>query len=216
MCRKVCTTVIQKRPPMVGTHLEPIQIDEARFVGKWRYNRRRLLDGDEGPHSEDSDVEVENMRNHGRRIDGPWVFGLKQGDDWRYFRVERRDKATLIPIIQRECALGLLIHSDEWPAYKCLSSLRFEHDTVNFIFIQYFVRICTSTLFKAYLWVDSILVWCKVHETVGNRHWWRKGYSCVQNLIIGLLVYLPCRVRALEENMKLLLLSLQDRGIQKK
>ena len=33
--------------------------------------------------SEDEDAEVDNARNHGARIDGPWVFGLRQGHDRR-------------------------------------------------------------------------------------------------------------------------------------
>jgi hypothetical protein len=47
------------------------------------------------PLSEDSDAYLQNNRNHGRRIDGPWVFGLKQGSDFRYFYVQRRDRTLL-------------------------------------------------------------------------------------------------------------------------
>ena len=50
---------------------------------------------------------------------GLWVFGLKQGSDCRYFWVERRDRNTLIPIIERECEYG----SDEWPAYSNLNAM---------------------------------------------------------------------------------------------
>ena len=89
---------------MLGTAEEPIQIDEARFAGKRKHNRGRLLRGNRIPQSEDSDALLENNRNHGSRIDGPWVFGLKQGLDSCYFYVKRRDKETLIPIIARECA----------------------------------------------------------------------------------------------------------------
>ena len=58
-----------------------------------------MLNGNNAPLSEDSDADQDNNRNHGRRIDGPWVFGLKQGSDCRYFWAERRDRNTLIPII---------------------------------------------------------------------------------------------------------------------
>jgi hypothetical protein len=101
---------------MVWTQIDPIQIDEARFAGKRKYNRDRLLNVDQPPSSEDSDIEVQNGRNHGQRVDGPWVFGLKKGSDCRYFYVLRRDKNTLLPIIQRECEAGSVIHSDEWAA----------------------------------------------------------------------------------------------------
>jgi hypothetical protein len=91
----------------------------------------RLLQGNSAPQSEDSDALLQNNRNHGRRIDGPWVFGLKQGPDCRYFYVNCHDKETLLPIITPECAQGSVIHSDEWPAYSTLKSLGFVHSTVN-------------------------------------------------------------------------------------
>ena len=66
----------------------PIQIDKARFAGRRKYNRGRLLAGDAPPNDEDEDAVVVNARNHGARIDGPWVFGLRQGNDCRYFYVQ--------------------------------------------------------------------------------------------------------------------------------
>ena len=131
MCREVCSSIVTRRGQMVGTENNPIQIDEARFAGRRKYNRGRILNGDRAALSEDSDAEVENNRNHGARVDGPWVFGLKRGTDCRYFFVERRDRNTLIPIIQREVQLGSVIHSDEWPAYRNLDQLGYTHSTVN-------------------------------------------------------------------------------------
>jgi hypothetical protein len=131
MCREVCTKVIAKKVQMLGTAEEPIQIDETRFAGKRKNNRGRLLQGNRVPQSEDSDALLENNRNHGRRTDGPWVFGLKKSLDCRYFYVNHRDEETLVPIITRECAQGSVIHSDKWPAYSTLKSLGFIHSTVN-------------------------------------------------------------------------------------
>lgn len=133
MCREVCGVIVSHstRGKMIGTDVEPIQIDEARFAGRRKYNRGRMLIGDNPPLSEDSDVNLQNKRNHGRRVDGPWVFGLKNGSDCRYFYVERRDRNTLIPIIQRECETGSVIHSDEWPAYGNLNAIGYKHTTVN-------------------------------------------------------------------------------------
>ncbi|MPC32341.1 hypothetical protein E2C01_025651 [Portunus trituberculatus] len=55
---------------MVGTTNNPIQIDEARFAGRRKYNRGRMLNGDNAPLSEDNDAEHENNRNHERYF---WV-----------------------------------------------------------------------------------------------------------------------------------------------
>ena len=116
---------------MVGTIGNPIQINEARFAGQRKYNQGRMLNGDNAPLSEDSEAEQENNRNHGHRIDEPWVFGLQQGSDCQYFWVEQCDNNTLIPIIERECADSLVIHSDEWFAYSNLNAIRYQPSTVN-------------------------------------------------------------------------------------
>ena len=47
--------------------------------------------------------------------------------------VQRRDAATLLPIIQAHTAPGTVIHSDEWRSYRRVASLPTvsAHDTVN-------------------------------------------------------------------------------------
>ena len=99
VCRTVCSAMLADRQKMVGTDVQPIQIDEARFAGRRKCNRGRVLAGDVRPTSTNEDVEVRNLRNHGPRVVGPWVFGLRQDADCCYFIVERRDEATLITII---------------------------------------------------------------------------------------------------------------------
>jgi len=47
------------------------------------------------------------------------------------FVVERRDRGTLLPIIQNEVLPGSVIVSDEWGAYKTLDQHGFQHRTVN-------------------------------------------------------------------------------------
>ena len=110
MCREVCGEIVshRTRSQMIGTPENPIQVDEARFAGRRKYNRGRLLTGDYAPETENSDADVENNKNHGARIDGTWVFGLKNGSDCRYFYVLRRDRATLLPIIHENARMGQL------------------------------------------------------------------------------------------------------------
>ncbi len=64
-------------------------------------------------------------------VDGTWVFELFQGDDCRYFVVERQEKATLIPLIKRKYKVCSMIHSDEWSAYSSSALEGFLHYTVN-------------------------------------------------------------------------------------
>jgi len=57
-------------------------------------------------------------RNYGKKLTGPWVFGMwqkdKNGDiEARYFVVEKRDRQTLHGIIQKDIEIGTEIHSDK-------------------------------------------------------------------------------------------------------
>lgn len=132
MCRKVCSQIVSvsNRGKMVGTEEDPVQIDIAWFVGRPQHHRGRMMQ-DHVPESNDSNTEVENTRNHGGLIDGPWVFGLKKGGDCRYFYVQRRNRETLEHIIQREVEENSVIDFDDWPTYSDLNRLNYRHLTVN-------------------------------------------------------------------------------------
>ena len=47
------------------------------------------------------------------------------------FYVQKRDAKTLLKNIKRKVTSGSTIHSDEWPTYRQLSKLGFNHKTVN-------------------------------------------------------------------------------------
>ena len=89
-----------------------IEIDESLFRHKPKYHRGRA------PQNE------------------LWVFGMV---DTSYTPcrgymeiVERRDAATLIPIIEQHVAPGSIIHSDQWRAYAQLQNdPRFTYRSVN-------------------------------------------------------------------------------------
>ena len=49
----------------------------------------------------------------------------------RYFYVDKRNANTLLPIIQNEILKGSTIFSDEWAAYKGISSLGYNHIKIN-------------------------------------------------------------------------------------
>ena len=64
-----------------------------------------------------------------------WVFGIvdtSTSPGMGYMvAVEKRDIATLQPIIQTVCRPGTLLYSDEWAAYKSINdNLGFDHETV--------------------------------------------------------------------------------------
>lgn len=118
--REVMTAELEAAPPMGGPG-EIVQVDESLFRGKRKYNRGRLLLGD-------------------RRGEGPWVLGLYwvRTGEFRMVLVQRRDRATLEPIIVRHVAAGTEIHSDEWGGYVHLAQavgpngpMGYLHRTVN-------------------------------------------------------------------------------------
>ena len=140
-----------------------VQIDESLLRGKRKYNRGRLLSGDDPVPQEDvnefielsgsDDEENDHQRNYGRRITGPWIFGLslcriveddqqqsrngqRHGPSYRtietrLFCVEKRNRETLLPISQREVVAGSYIYSDQWAAYSNLGEHGFRHRAVN-------------------------------------------------------------------------------------
>ena len=70
--------------------------------------------------------------------------------------VEDRSADTLIPIIQRFIRPGTLTISDEWRAYSTLSSLGYQHQTVNHS--HNFVNPTTGTHTNS---VEGVLVLCE-------------------------------------------------------
>lgn len=114
-CREICGSIISRRGKMVGTSVDPIQIDEKAFAGEKKCRGKKL--NDDNTLSED--------------IDRSWVFGLKQNSDCRYFYIKRRDKDTILPIIQRECEVGSVIHSVECPAYGNLNDIGYNHLAID-------------------------------------------------------------------------------------
>lgn len=102
MCREVCTAVLKTKREIVRNSQNPIQIDEAHFTAQRKYNRDRLLAGDAPPSLKDISAQVINNRNHGARVDGPWVFGLKMEMIAVIFMfIDALEKH--LPIIESEC-----------------------------------------------------------------------------------------------------------------
>ena len=84
-----------------------MQIDESKF-GKRKYHR-------------------------GHHVEGQWVLGGIESDSRKCFMiaVEKRDEATLLPIIKKWIDPGTTIISDCWKAYFNLEKHGYIHKTVN-------------------------------------------------------------------------------------
>ena len=110
--REVCTTKLLQSPIVLGGAGAVVQVDESLFSHKVKAHRG---------HPPNEQV---------------WVFGIV---DTRfqpalgYMRiVDRRDSATLLPIISSVVAPGSIVHSDEWSSYRAIrSQLGLTHRTVN-------------------------------------------------------------------------------------
>ena len=112
--RDVCTTKLLNTAAELGGPGVVVQIDESLFNHKPKYQRGRRA----GIHKE------------------KWVFGIADTSHKpaiTYIEaVEKRDAATLLPIIQKIVRPGSIVVSDEWAAYrKIQSELQLEHRTVN-------------------------------------------------------------------------------------
>ncbi len=106
--REICEAEILDSSQPIGGPGVHVQIDESKF-GKRKFNR-------------------------GRRVDGQWVFGGREANDRRKMfmvPVDKRDSATLVPIIKRWILAGSVVVSDCWKAYDCLQQEDYDHLTVN-------------------------------------------------------------------------------------
>ena len=107
-CRDVCFNIVSELSSgQIGGHGLTVEIDESKF-GKTKYHK-------------------------GRTIQGQWIFGgiCRETRDFFLVPVEKRDSATLIPIILDKVKPGTTIISDCWKSYNVLTELDFEHLTVN-------------------------------------------------------------------------------------
>lgn len=147
LCREVCQRVILRQRKFVGTEENPVQIDEAYFSGKRKYNRGRFRKGDYKAVGEDQArleeercagdkhygpyTTIQNKRNFGGRVVGPWVFGIYWSKFCvRFFVIPDRKGETLIPIIKAHVEPSSLVVSDEWKGYSRLEENGYVHETV--------------------------------------------------------------------------------------
>ena len=110
--RDLCVEYFIRHPVIIGGEGHVVEIDESTWT-KRKYNR-------------------------GRQVGTQWVFGGIDRDTRECFvvPVDRRDAATLLPIIHQYILPGTTIYSDQWRAYNAISNGnygpdRYIHQTVN-------------------------------------------------------------------------------------
>ena len=107
--RNVCTEHFLKHPLKIGGPGKIVEIDETLLTRR-KYNR-------------------------GRVIEKQWCFGgIERGTNKCFVvPVERRDAATLLPLIRQYVVPGTTIVSDQWAAYTTIKDMRegYQHETVN-------------------------------------------------------------------------------------
>ncbi|XP_028394432.1 uncharacterized protein LOC114527774 [Dendronephthya gigantea] len=106
-CREVCEVVMLQESLPIGGPGKVVQIDESK-IGKRKYHK-------------------------GHRVEGQWVFGGIENESRKsfIFAVEKRDEATLLPLIKKWILPGTKIVSDCWKAYINLEKHGYVHATVN-------------------------------------------------------------------------------------
>ena len=107
-CRDVCFNIVSEMSvTKIGGYGLTVEIDESKF-SKTKYHK-------------------------GRHIKGQWIFGAICRETREFFvvPVDKRDSATLIPIITSKVFEGSTIISDCWKSYDCLSQHDFKHLKVN-------------------------------------------------------------------------------------
>ena len=108
LCREICLAIVSdESSECIGGPGKTVEIDESKF-GKRKNNK-------------------------GCIVDGQWIFGgiCRETKEMFLVSVEKRDKATLLPIIKEKIKEGTTIISDGWAAYKTLKNEGYDHYVVN-------------------------------------------------------------------------------------
>ena len=110
-CSEVTDSWFRDQKVIGGERIE-VEIDET-LIARLKYKRGRVM----------------------KQI---WLFGeIKRVSKKRFVVAltsdiaEKRDKATLLPLIQKYVIKGSIIYSDSWGAYTTLSELGYTHFTIN-------------------------------------------------------------------------------------
>jgi len=106
--RECCEMELARSFEKIGGESVEVEIDEAVF------KRRKY--------------------NKGRKKKHIWVFGMierKNSNKFKLFIVKKRDKKTLIPLINNNIKPGSIMYSDEWRAYYNIKNNCFIHKTIN-------------------------------------------------------------------------------------
>jgi transposase-like protein len=106
-CRQLCTRTLLGMNNVLGGPEHIVEIDES--------------------------VMFKRKFHVGHQVRERWVFGAWDHTDGRGMlqHVNRRDMATLWPIIQRWVQPGSIIHHDGWASYNNLQNMGFRHEMVN-------------------------------------------------------------------------------------
>lgn len=163
-CREVIFDKIVLNGAPIGGEGKIVEIDESKF-GKRKHHR-------------------------GHKIEGQWVFGGFERDSGKVFMVpvEKRDRSTLLPLIQTWILPGTEIHSDCWKAYDTLSKEGYEHLKVNhsITFVDPKTGACTNHIEASWRAAKSI------YASSGRRKAFFYGY------LSKYLFLKSCRVRQVD------------------
>ena len=140
--REICSKKLLPIPMILGGPGIVVQIDESLFRHKPKVINFLIIENTVilkdiiHLHTYSMTHVLQNHRGRSTTTE-VWVFGMvdvSHNPGLGYMEiVQRRDAATLLPIIQAHSAPGTIIHSDEWSAYRRVSSLPTvaSHATVN-------------------------------------------------------------------------------------
>ncbi|RUS79722.1 hypothetical protein EGW08_012530 [Elysia chlorotica] len=116
-------------------------VDWRSFCGEVKdswVTEEEAIGGDGVEVEIDKTLIVRRKYERGRVLSQIWLFGGIERQSKKRFVVpltgdvgEKRDKATLIPLIQKYILKGSVIYSDCWGAYSTLSTSGYTHHTIN-------------------------------------------------------------------------------------
>lgn len=181
--RDVCTHKLLQNPIQIGGPNVVVELDES--------------------------LMAKRKNNMGHVVSNRWVFGgiCPTTQEGFLVFVERRDAATLLPLIEQHVLPGSIIHTDEWAAYNGIHRINvqppYTHQTVNHTvnFVDPVTQACTNHVenmwkkakqkFKAMCGVNDDMLESYLDEFMWRERYGPTGATALQNLFLHISQWYP-------------------------
>ena len=133
----IAAEMLRETRSKLGSHILVDYVNYLRIVCTGHFLRNpSKIEGLGKVVKIDGTLFIRRKYNSGKAIEKQWCFGGVERETNKCFvvPVERREAATLLPLIRQYVVPGTSVMSDQWAAYSTIKDTpkRYQHEAVNY------------------------------------------------------------------------------------